>query len=84
MQSSPLASSLKRHSTHFLITRANALTIPDSTDVGSASTRPLTALEVVLPEAAATEAAAVDTVEDTVEDKEEDKEEVRFPHYTSP
>lgn len=47
-------------------------------------TRPLTALEVVLPEAAATEAAAVDTVEDTVEDKEEDKEEVRFPHYTSP
>lgn len=80
MQSSLLTSSSKRHSTHFLITRANALTILDSTDVGSVSTRPLTVLEAVLPEAAATEAAAADTVEGTVEDKEE----VRFPHDTSP
>jgi hypothetical protein len=58
-------------------TRASRLTFPDSTDVGSASTRPLTALAEVLPEAAATEAAVVDTAADTVVVKEE----VSFLHH---
>jgi hypothetical protein len=46
------------------------LTLLDSTDVESASTRPLTVPAVVLPVAAATEAAAVVTVEVTAVDKE--------------
>jgi hypothetical protein len=58
-------------------TRASRLTVPDSTDVGSASTRPLTALAEVLPEAAAMEAAVVDTAVDTVVVKEE----VRLSHH---
>lgn len=46
------------------------LILLDSTDVGSASTRPPTVLAAALLVAAATEAAAVDTVEVTAVDKE--------------
>jgi hypothetical protein len=46
------------------------LTLIGSTDVGSASTRPLTVLVAALLAEAATEAAAVDTVEATAAVKE--------------
>lgn len=64
-------SSSERLWIHAPASKRNALTSPGSTDVGSVSTRPPTALVVVaavLPEAAAMEAEA-DTAEVMVEDK---------------
>jgi hypothetical protein len=57
-------------------TRTGELTLLGSTDVGSASTRPLTVLVEVLPGAAATEVAVVATVVAMVVVKEE----VSFSH----
>ena len=66
-------SSSERLWIHVPAGKRNALTFPGSTDVGSVSTRPQTALvvaAVVPPEVEAMEAEAeADTVEDTVEDK---------------